>query len=45
MHWDSMNYKVYKAQLFKLRGTPDELISTPDYQKAMKGEKEYYWTE
>ena len=45
LHWDGMNYKLYKAQLFRLDCAPNygELITEPDYDKAKKGEKEYYW--
>jgi hypothetical protein len=45
LHWDGMNYKLYKAQFLHRSCVPnyDELVTQPDYQKAMKGEKEYYW--
>lgn len=45
IHWDGMNYKLYKAELFRLGCAPDydSLILPPDYEKAMNGEREYHW--
>ncbi len=45
LHWDGMNYKLYKTQFLKRGCAPNynDLITAPDYEKAMKGEKEYYW--
>lgn len=43
LHWDSMTGKAYKAIFLKRRWPPDylDLISIPDYTKALHGEKEY----
>jgi hypothetical protein len=43
LHWDSMTKKAYRGIMFK-QNWPDnysELIKAPDYDKALKGEKEY----
>ncbi len=40
-----MNYKLYKAQFLHRGCVPgyEEMIRPPDYEKAIKGEKEYNW--
>jgi len=43
LHWDSMTKKAYWGIIFKQKW-PDnytEIIKAPDYDKALKGEKEY----
>ncbi len=43
LHWDSMTKEAYKAILFK-KNWPvgyDKMIKIPDYEKALRGEKEY----
>lgn len=42
LHWDGMTKEAYKA-IFLRRNPPpgyDKLIQTPDYEKALRGEKE-----
>ncbi len=45
LHWDGMNYKLYKAQFLRRSCVPgyESLVTPPDYGKALKGEKEFYW--
>ncbi len=45
LHWDGMNYKLYKAQFLRRGCAPNynELVTPPDYEKALRGEKEFYW--
>jgi hypothetical protein len=45
IHWDGMNYKLYKAQFLRRGCAPgyEQMVTPPDYEKAMKGEKEFYW--
>jgi hypothetical protein len=43
LHWDSMTGKAYKG-IFLKKNWPegyDKMIQVPDYDKALKGEKEY----
>lgn len=43
LHWDSMTRQVYWEIMFKKQWPPDyaQKIKIPDYEKAIKGEKEY----
>ena len=43
LHWDSMTKEVYFKILFTKKWPDgyDNMVRTPDYQKAMKGENEY----
>jgi len=43
LHWDSMTKEAYWGIMFKKHWPPDydQLIKTPDYEKAIKGEEEY----
>lgn len=45
IHYDSMTRKAYLHNLFAIQRRPgtEELWKAPDYAKARKGEKEYYW--
>lgn len=43
LHWDSMTKEAYWG-IFGKKSWPegyDKMIKTPDYEKALKGEKEY----
>ncbi len=42
IHWDGMNYKLYKAQFLRRSCVPgyEELVTQPNYEKALKGEEE-----
>lgn len=42
IHWDSMTKDAYFDALFRIKPSPhlQELIQTPDYENAIKGEKE-----
>jgi hypothetical protein len=43
LHWDSMTKQAYWEIMFKTQWPADyaQKIKTPDYEKAIKGEKEY----
>lgn len=43
LHWDSMTKEAYWGILFKKKwpGGYDKMIKVPDYDKALKGDKEY----
>ncbi len=43
LHWDGMNYTLYKSQFLNMGGAPVSLVTPPDYDKARKGEEEYSW--
>jgi hypothetical protein len=45
LHWDGMNWNVYKAQFFRKGCAPgyDDMVTRPDYEKAMTGEEHYRW--
>jgi hypothetical protein len=45
LHYDSMTSKAYFYHFFSISKYPGltPLLKQPDYSKAMKGEKEYYW--
>ena len=45
LHWDGMNYELYKTQFLRRSCAPnyEQLVTLPDYDKAIKGEKEFDW--
>ncbi len=45
LHWDGMNWNVYRAQFLRKGCAPgyDDMVTRPDYEKAMAGEEHYRW--
>ncbi len=45
LHHDSMTREAYFYKFWSINKHPkiDSMLKAPDYEKAMKGEEEYYW--
>lgn len=43
LHWDGMNYTLYKSQFLNMNGVSPSTVEAPNYELAKQGKESYEW--
>jgi hypothetical protein len=43
LHWDGMNYALYKSQFLNMNGVSPSTVEAPNYELAKQGKESYEW--